>query len=212
MTPTNVKYEFNNKPPQRVKDAIRVAEHRHDGQVRRYTNQPYVTHPMAVAELVFLFDELGVKPLNNLEDSIIAALLHDIVEDTDMKYSEIQELFGFNVTYMVRCLTDQVERIQGNRRLRKRLNAQLIANSPVDVQVIKVLDMFHNSLNIYEYDKKFFSTFADEFLLMLQLMGNPHWSKRFRSELIDYKNTGQYNGLGIAHNLYTNYRRYKNGA
>ncbi len=83
----------------RIEQAIRAASVLHKGQVRRgQTPYPYVTHLYAVAFLV--------ADYTNDEDTIIAALLHDTLEDTDYTEKELQNDFGGTVLDLVRAVTE----------------------------------------------------------------------------------------------------------
>ncbi|XKT75031.1 MAG: HD domain-containing protein [Patescibacteria group bacterium UBA2103] len=83
----------------RLENAIRIASQYHDGQRRKeHDRLPYVSHVFSVAALVsnFIDDE----------DVIIAALLHDTVEDTNMTYEELEDLFGENVRTLVENVSE----------------------------------------------------------------------------------------------------------
>ena len=64
--------------------AMDIAARAHEGQVRKYTGEPYLTHPFAVAGLV--------RSVTDDEDMVAAAILHDVVEDSDVPLSLIREL------------------------------------------------------------------------------------------------------------------------
>ena len=82
----------------KFKEAFEFAFDRHDGQVRKGTELPYITHPMAVAAIAA---EYGGD-----EQQVIAALLHDVIEDTETTAEEVQSLFGEKVAKIVVDLTD----------------------------------------------------------------------------------------------------------
>ena len=71
--------------------AIEFATKAHKGQFRKYTGEPYINHPLAVMEIV-----RGVP--GHTEEMLVAAVLHDVVEDTDVSLMEITEKFGNVVT------------------------------------------------------------------------------------------------------------------
>ena len=77
----------------RVFKAIQFATSAHDGQYRKGTQVPYIVHPFGVAMTLLDF--------NVAEDVIIAALLHDAVEDTDATLAQIRSEFGENVARIV---------------------------------------------------------------------------------------------------------------
>ena len=80
--------------------AIKFAEDKHKGQVRRGTKLPYVTHPLKVADRIGQF-----KDSKNYEALLTAAILHDTLEDTDTDYDEIEREFGKLVASIVKELT-----------------------------------------------------------------------------------------------------------
>ena len=70
----------------KLNEAIKFASDKHDGQIRKLTNLPYIFHPFEVAQIV--------ATMTNDEDVICAALLHDTVEDTKTTLDEIADKFG----------------------------------------------------------------------------------------------------------------------
>lgn len=90
---------------------------------RKYTNQPYIEHPLAVAELV--------RSVPHTEEMIAAALLHDVVEDTPVMIDEIREEFGSQVAELVDWLTDVSRQSDGNRRVRKHMDLMHLAKAPL---------------------------------------------------------------------------------
>ena len=81
---------------EKIRKAYELADKAHGGQTR-LSGEPYISHPLAVASLVA---ELGLDT-----DSIIAAILHDAVEDTDVKLSSIKTEFGADVALLVDGVT-----------------------------------------------------------------------------------------------------------
>ena len=80
----------------RVQQAIKLATKAHDGQLRK-TGEPYIIHPLAVQKIL--------EEWNMDEDTIVAGILHDVVEDTDVTLKEIEEQFGKNVAFLVNGVT-----------------------------------------------------------------------------------------------------------
>jgi len=159
-----------------VMKAALFAEEQHRGQVRKYTNEPYIVHPMNIARLVGLH--------TNDPHVICAALLHDTVEDTNTTHNEIFKLFGIRVHEMVVALTD-VGLEAGNRATRKEINNTRIINSSSDVHLIKIFDIIDNWKTIREYDPNFAIVFRRECRNLIdQLVDlDPHLKMNFNSEL-----------------------------
>jgi (p)ppGpp synthase/HD superfamily hydrolase len=83
----------------------------HDGQVRRATGDPYITHPRSVAKIV---DSYG-----GTEDQINAAICHDSLEDTEATWEELRKLFNEHVADIVSELTNSDKEI---KKLKKKYN------------------------------------------------------------------------------------------
>ena len=81
----------------RLRDAFMLAKEAHAPQVRK-TGEPYILHPIAVATIAAEVLHLDVN-------SVIAAFLHDVVEDTPHPIGEIQARFGDDVAFLVNVLT-----------------------------------------------------------------------------------------------------------
>jgi (p)ppGpp synthase/HD superfamily hydrolase len=96
--------------------AFATAAHASIDQRRKYTNEPYIVHPIAVAKLV--------KTVSHTPEMVAAALLHDVVEDTPITSEEVRAEFGPIVGELVDWLTDVSRPGDGNRRLRKNLDLQ----------------------------------------------------------------------------------------
>lgn len=122
----------------RIREAYDFAEQAHHGQLRK-SGEPYIQHPLAVAEIVV---SMQMDAL-----SIIAALLHDVVEDTTVSLKEIYDHFGSDCAMLVDGLT-KLERIkfqskeeQQNENYRKMFIAMA---QDIRVIVIKLADRLHN--------------------------------------------------------------------
>ena len=133
----------------RVFDAFTFADNAHSGQLRK-DGSPYITHPLAVAEIVA---DLGLDT-----DSIIAALLHDTIEDTGATHEEIAKRFGPTAADLVEGVT-KLTRVQYTSKeeeqmenLRKMLMAMV---KDIRVILIKICDRLHNMRTMeYQSPKK----------------------------------------------------------
>ncbi len=126
-----------------VQKAFDFANEAHRG-VRRRSGEPYILHPIAVAKIVVNNIGLGYK-------SIAAALLHDVVEDTDYTVDDIRHLFGDRIALLVEGLT-KIKVVLDNEDKAKERSIQaenfkrilLTLNDDVRVVLIKLADRLHN--------------------------------------------------------------------
>lgn len=130
-----------------VQKAFDFANEAHKG-VRRRSGEPYILHPIAVAKIVVSNIGLGYK-------SIIAALLHDVVEDTDYTVDDLRSLFGDKVATIVEGLTKIKTVLDNeNKAVQKSIQAEnfkrilLTLNDDVRVVLIKLADRLHNCRTI----------------------------------------------------------------
>lgn len=126
-----------------LEHAINFATEAHEGQKRK-SGQPYITHPLAIAETLI---DWGMDI-----DSVIAGLLHDTVEDTGTTLKKIESIFGRDVAFLVDGVTKVSQARSGMRDLesylpqtRDNLSKLLIAvGQDVRVIIIKLADRLHN--------------------------------------------------------------------
>jgi (p)ppGpp synthase/HD superfamily hydrolase len=166
----------------KIKEAEVFASLAHFGQVRKYTGDPYIVHPFAVAEIV--------KDHGFDEDAIIAALLHDVVEDCEVEYSEIHERFGLKVAELVFFLTDPPKsETGGNRAERKAMTIKRFETAPAVAHSIKVADILHNSESIGEFDPDFSKVFFGEVTRLLDSLhrADPRLMKIARERIRHFK-------------------------
>ena len=122
----------------RIKRAFFLAKEAHAG-VRRRSGEPYIMHPISVAMIVVDEIGLGVK-------SVMAALLHDVVEDTDYTVEDIQSMFGPKVAQMVDGLTKMsgVFKTEASEQAANFRKVLLTLSDDVRVILIKIADRLHN--------------------------------------------------------------------
>lgn len=142
--------------------ARQFARDAHGEQTRKYTGLPYVTHTEAVADTVARH--------GGTEAMVIAALLHDTVEDTHITFEDIRVEFGEEVMDLVYYLSDVSQPEDGNRAARKALDRAHIASGPRDAQIIKAADMIDNTASIVEHDPRFAVVYLEEKRLLLEAM------------------------------------------
>lgn len=130
-----------------IQKAFDFANEAHKG-VRRRSGEPYILHPIAVAKIVVSSIGLGYK-------SIMAALLHDVVEDTSYTIDDLRSLFGDKVATLVEGLT-KIKTVLDNedKAQQKSMQAEnfkrilLTLNDDVRVVLIKLADRLHNCRTI----------------------------------------------------------------
>ncbi len=130
-----------------IQKAFDFANEAHKG-VRRRSGEPYILHPIAVAKIVVSNIGLGYK-------SIVAALLHDVVEDTTYTVDDLRSLFGDKVATIVEGLT-KIKTVLDNedKAAQKSMQAEnfkrilLTLNDDVRVVLIKLADRLHNCRTI----------------------------------------------------------------
>lgn len=141
-------------------------------QRRKYSGQPYATHLKAVADIV--------ASVTDSSTAVAAAWLHDVVEDTSATIEDIVEAFGDEVAELVNALTDISRPSDGNRKKRKAIDREHLANAPGLAKTIKLADLIDNCADICHHDPRFGRVFLDEFALLLPVLreGDPRLYSR----------------------------------
>jgi guanosine-3',5'-bis(diphosphate) 3'-pyrophosphohydrolase len=117
--------------------AYAVADRAHSGQ-KRQSGEPYITHPLAVAQILA---DLGIGP-----KTLAAALLHDTVEDTDYGLDELQAEFGDEVAMLVDGVTKLDKVKYGESAQAETVRKMIVAMSKdIRVLIIKLADRLHNA-------------------------------------------------------------------
>lgn len=111
-----------------------LAANAHEGQRRKDNGSPYITHPVAVAELLH---DAGFG-----DQLIAAALLHDVVEDTEKDADELRERFGDRVAELVETLSDDEEIDDWEQR--KHEHHEQVAEAGPDATAIYIADKLSN--------------------------------------------------------------------
>ncbi len=122
-----------------ITKAFNFAREAHKG-VRRLSGEPYIMHPIAVAQIAC--EEMGLG-----STSICAALLHDVVEDTDYTVEDIENIFGSKIAQIVDGLTKISGGIFGDRASAQAENFKkllLTMSDDIRVILIKICDRLHN--------------------------------------------------------------------
>ena len=135
-----------------ITKAFNFARQAHKG-VRRHSGEPYIMHPLAVARIVC--KEIGLG-----STSICAALLHDVVEDTDYTVEDIKNLFGEKIAEIVNGLTKIAGGVFGAQASVQAENfKKLLLTMSEDIRVIliKIADRLHNmrTLEFMQVNKQY---------------------------------------------------------
>lgn len=128
---------------ERVQRAVEMARKAHEGQFRK-TGEPYIIHPLAVKKIL---EEWGMD-----EDTIIAGILHDTVEDTELTLNDIKAEFGESVAFLVDGVTKLSNARDGMRDIDTYLPAtkdnflrlMIALGDDIRVLIIKLADRLHN--------------------------------------------------------------------
>src|SRR5271156_6752414 len=136
-----VRKEISLTPPKlgpRLQRAFRYAAEKHDGQTRKQTAVPYLSHLMGVASLVL---EAGGD-----EDMAIAALLHDVVEDCGgmPRLREVRKLFGARVAKIVEGCTDSFGEPKPEWIERKKEYLHEVMRADAETRLVSASDKLHN--------------------------------------------------------------------
>ena len=169
-------------PPEqvaRVRRAYEVGAAAHEGQTRK-SGEPYITHPVAVAGILA---ELGMDA-----ETIIAAILHDTLEDTQLTSEQITAEFGANVTELVDGVTklDKVRFRSRQEAAAESFRKMLLAMArDLRVILIKLADRLHNMRTLGAMDADSRRRIARETLDIYAPIAQRLGMNRFKSELQD---------------------------
>jgi len=123
---------------------------------------PYVSHPIAVMETV--------STVLRYTDILIAAVLHDTIEDTRVTFKDIEREFGVRVAKFVDGLTNVSKLEDGNRAVRKAIERDHLAKQDPWVQTVKVADLIDNTKSIALHDPAFAKIYLPEKSLLLRVL------------------------------------------
>jgi len=147
--------------------AIEVAVRAHQNQVRKGTDIPYITHPMAVG---IILAKAGCS-----DEIIVAGILHDTVEDTPITLDYIRDIFGKKVSMLVEGASEPDKSLPWEERKEHMVN--YLKTAPLAVRLVAYADKLHNIRTIVTEHEK---------------IGNQVW-ERFRKGRSDQE--GYYRGL-----------------
>lgn len=166
--------------------ALAFARAAHGEQKRKYTGNPYIEHPIRVAQLV--------KEAGGTEEMIAAAYLHDVVEDVsldrikaidnftntafgcglsterEVRLLYLRLSFGYKVASLVEMVTDVSLPTDGNRKARKQKDLEHLAQASPEGKTIKLADLIDNSRDIVKNDPDFAKVYMREKAALLPVL------------------------------------------
>ena len=149
--------------------ALEFAAHAHSGQIRGGSpDEPYINHCIRVARTVRYYCE-------KQDHVIMAALLHDVVEDTHHTWQDIYDEFGPGVAALVADLTDTYTKQafpEMNRRERKDAEIARLGDCCRDVRIVKCADLIDNSASIIAHNPSFAKVYVPEKERTLEAIGH----------------------------------------
>ncbi|ACK93774.1 bifunctional (p)ppGpp synthetase/guanosine-3',5'-bis(diphosphate) 3'-pyrophosphohydrolase [Bacillus thuringiensis] len=175
--------------------AILVSEKAHEGQFR-VSGEPYITHPFAVTEIL----------LDCKADiiTLVAALLHDVVEDTDYTIEYVRNIFGKKVADIVEGLTKIDKKQIPNKEEYEAINLKkllLATHGDIRVAIIKVIDRLHNMRTLQVKAVKKQVPYANEtlkiFAPICKRLGLFHIQHELEDLGFYYLNHSKYKGMKI---------------
>ena len=148
-------------------DAFANAAHASIQQTRKYSGEPYINHPRQVRQILL---DHATGPV--LPEQELAAILHDVVEDTGVTQELVDQVFGPLIGRLVENLTDISKPTDGNRRTRKALDLAHTAKSDPLAKSVKLADLVANARDITTQDPDFARVWLREKAALLEVLGD----------------------------------------
>ena len=189
---------YSTEDIKKLEEAIDFATEKHKGQMRK-SGEEYITHPLKVASFLV---EWGMDI-----DTIIAGVLHDVVEDTETPLDEIEEHFGKDIAFLVDGVTKVGKARAGMGNLetylpqtKDNLSKLLIAvGQDVRVVIIKLADRLHNVQTLQymspEKQKKIAQETLDDFARIADRLGMGRVRMQMEEQAFLYLNPKEYRRL-----------------
>lgn len=150
-----------------VDRARRFAHVQHADQERKYTFEPYIIHPAAVARAI------AADGFN--EDVIAAAWLHDVVEDCGVTLDQIRHEFNYAIAELVREVAAISRKEQGSRAVRKEIDRKHYSHASAAGAAIKSADIIDNVRTIVAHDAGFARVYLPEKFELMKVLSEKHW-------------------------------------
>lgn len=192
-----LRYNTSKEDRALIRKAFNLASEAHKG-MRRYSGDPYIYHPLEVA--IICSEEIGLGTT-----SIVSALLHDVVEDTDYTLDDIRNHFGDKIASIVDGLTkitDFIEMAESNNTSAQAENFRKILITMADdirVILIKLADRLHNMRTLHSMPPEKQQRIAAETSILFAPLAHRLGLYNIKSELEDlalkYNNPEIYNEI-----------------
>lgn len=201
---TVLRKDTTDEEKQRIRQAFEFAKEAHNG-IKRRSGEPYILHPIAVARIAAKEIGLGTK-------SVMAALLHDVVEDTDYSVEDIGGIFGPKIASLVDGLTKIREVMGADTSLQAESFRKMILTLADDVRVIliKIADRLHNMRTLASMPEHKQVKIASETLYIFAPLAHRMGLHAIKTELEDlslkYEHPEEYDV--IAKKIETYHREY----
>lgn len=175
----SIDYKTDESDIKLIKRAFLLAKDAHKG-IRRKTGEPYITHPIEVAQIVAT--EIGLGPT-----SIATALMHDVVEDSDYTLEDIESMFNANIAKLIDGLTkiSGVVSLENSQQLENYRKMLLTISDDVRVILIKIADRLHNMRTMHGMAPHKQLTKASETLFIYAPLAHRLGLYRIKTELED---------------------------
>lgn len=121
-----------------IDKALQIASMAHEGQYRKNTKIPYISHPVAVG---MILQEAGYK-----KEMVAAGILHDTVEDTNLSLEDIERDFGKDIALLVEGCSEPDKSLSWEER--KQHTIDFLKNAPEEIRVVACADKLHNVRSI----------------------------------------------------------------
>lgn len=166
-----------------IYQAVGFAACAHRSQKRKYSLEPYVNHPIAVARLVAAS---GADV-----DTIVAAVLHDVIEDTDVQIDPLEAVFGNRVMVLVMEVTKGFESLIAEQPITKeslhKAHLHLLSKTSPEAATIKLADIIDNTSTLHERDPKRALTYLPEKWETIDVL--KHGNKQLRERALEQIST-----------------------
>jgi (p)ppGpp synthase/HD superfamily hydrolase len=149
----------------KIIEAARFAREAHHGQLRKYSTDPYIVHPMRVAGRVSMYSDAT-------EEMVVASWLHDVVEDTHVGIVEVSRRFGGIVASLVGVLTNGPYEPGMNRKARKELDREKLSGAPWEAKIIKMYDRIDNLRDLGGAESDFKLLYYSESIALADTIGD----------------------------------------